>query len=129
MGGRKERIGTLSERRMLRPRAGWPGAAASRRLTPSLSESERSLAWKLPPFAFSATLSWQAMERVRGMEVLRQDDLERARRTPPEEKAKQAFALMRFGIKLQRSKLRQEFPGEPDEQLRQRLRRWMARDE
>jgi hypothetical protein len=29
------------------------------------------------------------------MEVLRQDDLERARRTPPEEKAKQAFALMR----------------------------------
>jgi len=38
------------------------------------------------------------------MEALRQDDLERARRTPPEEKAKQAFALMRFGIKLQRSK-------------------------
>ena len=44
------------------------------------------------------------MERVRGMEALRQDDLERARRTPPEEKAKQAFALMRFGIKLQRYK-------------------------
>jgi hypothetical protein len=63
------------------------------------------------------------------MEALRRDDLERARRTPPEEKAKQAFALMRFGIKLQRSKLRQELPGEPDEQIRRRLLRWMARDE
>lgn len=68
------------------------------------------------------------MERVRGMEALRQDDLERARHTPPEEKAKQAFALMRFGIKLQRSKLRQEFPDETDQQIRQRLLRWMARD-
>jgi len=69
------------------------------------------------------------MERVRGMEALRRDDIERARRTPPEEKARQAFALMRFGIRLQRSKLRQQFPDEPEEQIRQRLLRWMARDE
>jgi hypothetical protein len=69
------------------------------------------------------------MERTRGMETLRHDDIERARLTPPEEKAKQAFALMRFGIKLQRSKLRQAFPDETEEQIRQRLRRWMARDE
>jgi hypothetical protein len=61
------------------------------------------------------------MKRVQGMEALRQDDLERARQTPPEEKAKQAFALMRFGIKLQRSKLQREFPDEPEEQIRQRL--------
>ena len=69
------------------------------------------------------------MERARGMETLRRDDIERARRTPPEEKAKQAFALMRFGIKLQRSRLRQAFPGESEEQIRQRLLRWMARDD
>jgi hypothetical protein len=69
------------------------------------------------------------MKRVQGMEALRQDDVERARRTPPEQKATQAFALMRFGIKLQRSKLRQAFPDESDEQIRQRLFRWMARDE
>lgn len=62
------------------------------------------------------------------MEALRQDDLERARRTPPEEKAKQAFALMRFGIKVQRSKLRQQLPEESDEQIKQRLLRWMAQD-
>jgi 1,2-phenylacetyl-CoA epoxidase catalytic subunit len=69
------------------------------------------------------------MERARGMETLRQDDIERARLTPPEEKAKQAFALMRFGIKVQRARLRQEFPDETEEQIRQRLLRWMARDE
>ena len=63
------------------------------------------------------------------MEALRQDDLDRARRTQPEEKAKQAFALMRFGIKLKQSKLRQEFPDEPEEQIAQRLLRWMARNE
>jgi hypothetical protein len=68
------------------------------------------------------------MKRVQGMEELRQDDLERARRMSPEERAKQAFALMRFGIKLQRSKLQRDFPDEPDEQIRQRLLRWMARD-
>lgn len=68
------------------------------------------------------------MQRVQGLEALRHDDLERARRASPEEKARQAFALMRFGIKLQRSKLRQQFPGEPDKQIRERLLLWMMRD-
>ncbi len=49
------------------------------------------------------------MDHLRGLEALRRDDIERARRTPPAEKAKQAFALMRFGIKLKRAKLRQAF--------------------
>ncbi len=67
------------------------------------------------------------MERIRGLEALRRDDIERARRTSPEEKAKQALGLMRFGIRVQRSKLRQAFPDESEEQIDQRLLRWMAR--
>jgi hypothetical protein len=69
------------------------------------------------------------MKHAIGMETLRRDDIERARRTPPEEKARQALALMRFGINLQRSKLQQAFPHESQEQIAQRLRRWMARDD
>jgi hypothetical protein len=69
------------------------------------------------------------MDHLRGLEALRRDDIERARRTPLAEKARQAFALMRFGIKVQRSKLRQAFPDESEEQIRARLLRWMARDD
>ncbi len=69
------------------------------------------------------------MDHLRGLEALQRDDIERARRTPPAEKAKQAFALMRFGIKLKRAKLRQAFPGESEEQIGARLLQWMARDE
>jgi hypothetical protein len=69
------------------------------------------------------------MDHLRGLEALRQDDIERARRTPPEEKARQALGLMRFGIKLERVKLRRAFPDESEAQIGQRLLLWMARDD
>jgi hypothetical protein len=63
------------------------------------------------------------------VDPLRHDDLERARRTPPEERARQAFELMRTGIRLQRAALRARFPDEREDQIEARLRRWLAREE
>jgi hypothetical protein len=63
------------------------------------------------------------------MDPLRRDDLERARRTTPAERARQAFELMRTGIRLRRAALRARFPEESEEQIEARLRRWLARDE
>lgn len=63
------------------------------------------------------------------MDPLRQDDLERARRTPLQERARQAFELMRTGIRLRRAALRTRYPEEREDQIEARLRRWLARDE
>lgn len=63
------------------------------------------------------------------MDRLRHDDLERARRTPLRERGRQAFELMRTGIRLRRVALRARFPEEGEEQIEARLRRWLARDE
>jgi len=62
------------------------------------------------------------------MDPLRHDDLERARRTPPEERAMQALELMRTGIRLKRIALRERFPEASEAEIEQRLRRWLARD-
>ncbi|MEO5731777.1 MAG: hypothetical protein ABI134_06385 [Byssovorax sp.] len=62
------------------------------------------------------------------MNRLRQDALERARRTPVEERARQTPELMATGIRLQRIALRHRFPDAPEEEIERRLRAWLARD-
>jgi hypothetical protein len=59
---------------------------------------------------------------------LRQDDLERARRTSAEERARQAIDLADFGIRQQRAAIRARFPGAPEDEIDRRLRLWLARD-
>jgi hypothetical protein len=62
------------------------------------------------------------------MDRLRQDDVERARATPPAERARQALEAMRTGIRLKRAALRTRFPGAADHEIEERLRRWLERD-
>ncbi|MFS8068355.1 MAG: hypothetical protein ACMG6S_18515 [Byssovorax sp.] len=62
------------------------------------------------------------------MDRLRQDDLERARRTPVEERARQTLELMSTGIRLQRVALRRRFPEATEDEIERRLRAWLARD-
>jgi hypothetical protein len=63
------------------------------------------------------------------VDPLRRDDIERARRTPPDERTRQALEAMRTGIRLKQMALRARFPEESEAQLEARLRRWLARDE
>jgi hypothetical protein len=63
------------------------------------------------------------------VDPLRRDDLERARHTPIEERGRQALELMRTGIRLRRIALRTRFPEASEEEIEERLRRWLARDE
>jgi len=63
------------------------------------------------------------------MDALRRDDVERARTTTPEDKARQAFDAMRTGIRLKRAALRARHPAASAEEIEQRLQRWLERDE
>jgi hypothetical protein len=63
------------------------------------------------------------------VDILRRDDIERARKTPPEVKALQALEMMRLGIRLKRDALKRQFPSEEAEAIEARLRRWLASDE
>jgi hypothetical protein len=60
---------------------------------------------------------------------LRQDDIERARRTPVEERARQALELMDLGIRMQQTALRARFPEADPGEIERRLRLWLARDD
>ena len=62
------------------------------------------------------------------VDPLRRDDLDRAVRTSPEEKARQALEMMAFGIELQRRKLRQADPAATEDEIDKRLRAWLARE-
>ena len=62
------------------------------------------------------------------MDRLRQDDLDRARRTPVEERARQTLEMMATGIRLQRVALRHRFPEATEDEIERRLRAWLARD-
>ncbi len=62
------------------------------------------------------------------MDQLRHDDLDRARRTPIEERARQALEMMATGIRLQRVALRSRYSQATEEEIEQRLRAWLARD-
>jgi len=78
------------------------------------------------------------MRRARGYDALtamsppidplRQDDLDRARRTPLAEKARQVLEMMDLGIRMQRAAIRVRFPAATEEDLERRLRLWLARD-
>jgi hypothetical protein len=68
-------------------------------------------------------------DTLRSMDALRRDDVERARATSPEEKARQAFDAMRTGIRLKRAALRERDPAASPEEIEQRLQRWLERDE
>ena len=63
------------------------------------------------------------------MDRLRQDDLDRARRTPVEERARQTLEMMATGIRLQRVALRRRFPEATEDAIERRLRAWLARDD
>ncbi len=63
------------------------------------------------------------------MDPLRHDDIERARKTTPAEKARRTFELMRFGIRLKRTALRTRYPDETDEQIEARVREWLQQDD
>ena len=62
------------------------------------------------------------------MDALRRDDIERARRTPPAEKALQALDLMFAGIELRRAGLRARRPEATATEIEAELRRWLVRD-
>lgn len=81
---------------------------------------ERSLA---PAQARSAVLRFVFMDR------LRHDDIERARRTPPEEKLRQALDLMAAGIELHRAGLRARRPEATEAEIDAEVRRWLIRDD
>ena len=63
------------------------------------------------------------------MDPLRRDDIERARRTPPSEKARQALELMRVGIELRRAGIRSRYPLATEAEIDQALREWLIRNE
>jgi hypothetical protein len=59
----------------------------------------------------------------------RRDDIERARKATPEEKAEQALEMADAAIWLKRAGLRARYPDETDEQIEQRVREWLLSDE
>jgi hypothetical protein len=63
------------------------------------------------------------------VDPLRRDDLERARATSPEERARQALEAMRTGIRLKRAGLRVRFPEASPEEIEDHLARWLASGE
>jgi Rv0078B-related antitoxin len=63
------------------------------------------------------------------MDALRQDDIARARSTPPHVRARQALAAMELGIRLQWRKLRRAMPGASEEAVKKKLQEWLRRDE
>jgi hypothetical protein len=63
------------------------------------------------------------------MDPLRRDSIERAIRTSPEEKARQALEMMRAAIRLQRAGLRARHPDETPEEIETRVRQWLLRDD
>ena len=63
------------------------------------------------------------------MDPLRRDDIERARRSPPEAKLRQALTLMDDGMRLKRVALRKRFPELDEAAIEERLTRWLRRED
>jgi hypothetical protein len=59
------------------------------------------------------------------MDALERDDVEVARRSSPEERARQVFALIRTGFRVKRSALRARHPAESEVAIEARFRRWL----
>lgn len=60
------------------------------------------------------------------MDPLRREALERARTTPPEEKARQAFDLAESGFRLKRASLRARHPAASEEEIEHLFREWLV---
>jgi hypothetical protein len=60
---------------------------------------------------------------------LRREDIDEARRTPPEEKARQALDLMRAGIELKLASLRTRNPQASEEEIDALLDAWLRRED
>jgi len=63
------------------------------------------------------------------MDRLRRDDIERARATPPSERARQALEMMRTGIRLKRAALEARSPSATPEEIDALLQRWLESDD
>jgi hypothetical protein len=63
------------------------------------------------------------------LDLLGADDLETALRTSPEQRAAQTLGMMRTGFRLKQAALRVRYPGESEEQLERRFRRWLEGDD
>jgi hypothetical protein len=63
------------------------------------------------------------------VDALERDDLEVARRTLPEERARDLLAVIRTGFRLKQAALRTRYPSESEDELDARFRRWLARDD
>lgn len=63
------------------------------------------------------------------MDRLRRDDIERARRLSPEEKASQALEMMRAAVRLKRAGLRARHPRAADDEIERRVREWLLADD
>jgi len=61
------------------------------------------------------------------MDPLRRDDIERARATSPEEKARQTLEAMRTGFRLKRAALQTRFPAATPEEIERLFQRWLER--
>jgi hypothetical protein len=67
--------------------------------------------------------------RLKDVDALERDDLEVARRTSPEDRARNLLALIRTGFRLKRAALRTRYPSESAEKIDARFGRWLARDD
>jgi hypothetical protein len=76
-----------------------------------------------------ASHSRYALGSMCAVDALRRNDIERARRTPPAVRARQALAARRTGIALRRQALCAAHPAASENEIEVLLRRWLARDE
>jgi hypothetical protein len=63
------------------------------------------------------------------MDALRENDIEIARMTPPEEKLRQVLQMVETGIRLKRAGLRVRHPSATPEQIEEMLQQWLESDD
>jgi uncharacterized protein YaeQ len=63
------------------------------------------------------------------VDPLRRATLDEARRTTPEQRARQTLELMQTGYRLKRAALRARHPDETQEELEARFRAWLEGDD
>jgi hypothetical protein len=63
------------------------------------------------------------------MDPRRRDEIERARKPTPKEKAAQALEMVQTGLWLKRAGLKARYPRETIRQIEQRLREWLLADD
>lgn len=63
------------------------------------------------------------------MDPLRKSDIERMRRTPPEERMRAALAVVDAGVRLRLAALRAKRPHATEVEIEAALREWLSKDE